>query len=105
MSEKYEAMIISITSDHPLDWTWDNQSWHLVTFVCETFTQIVAINYQCDLDKYLWMIREKYVSNWDEWLAHIIFKFFTIVEFFFYFIYGVVWKNRYDMGFAIGTEF
>ena len=64
--------------------------------------KMVAIDEACDLDLYFAHLREYYISNWQLWYAHIIHYFFSIMCYFFYFVYGIVWSNEYDQGLAIG---
>ena len=66
------------------------------------FVQAVAVDSTCDLQMYLELVINKNISSWDAWYAHIIHYFWTLVLYFYYFIYGVIWTNHYDMGYGVG---
>ena len=50
------------------------------------------------------MVREKEVLSWHDWYAHVVHWFWSMVLYFYYGLYGIVWSDYYDIGYAIGME-
>ena len=93
-----------ILAKHISRWTWDVEWNKIIQFLCIMFAQGIAIDNTCSLEMFFKLLVEKYIVSWEAWYAHLIHYFWTLTLYFFYFLYGVVWTNQYDMGYAVGME-
>ena len=39
------------------------------------------------------------------WYGNLVHNWWTLTQYFFYFVYGAVWADQYDMALAIGIYF
>jgi len=61
------------------------------------------LDQDCQLEDYFWSLKLNMVVSWDERYANVVHNFWHLVNYLFYFVYGVVWTNYYDMAFAAGV--
>ena len=101
---EWDSLETLLRNRHYSLWEWDVEYYKIFLFLCTAFTQSVAVNDICDLDYYFWMVREKYVTSWHEWYAHVVHWMWSIFLYFFYGLYGIVWSDYYDIGYAIGMQ-
>ena len=51
----------------------------------------------------IYLTQQYYIVDYDLAYANLAHTYWTIMEYFFLFVYGTVWDSKYDMGFATGV--
>ena len=93
LGKEYDAWKENVFTVDISKWVWDVEYFKTVALLTEIFTQSMAINDECDLDWFLWLIAQEYIADWDKFYAKLVHNFWSLIQYFFYFIYGAVWEN------------
>ena len=72
IGHNWDNLVVLLEGKHISEWSWKSEYNQIVQFACTAMAQAVAINSTCGLEQYFWLLREKYISSWDLWYAHII---------------------------------
>ena len=91
-----------LKDENMINWKWFTEWYNLVKLICEIYGFLVTIDYSCDLTFYFFYITKNRMFNWDLWYADMIHNGWTLFMYFDIFIYGIIWKSRFDMAYSIG---
>ena len=65
-------------------------------------TSALFVDTDCYFSSIIFVIKNIEIEDWETFYAWMILNFWDILIYANYFIYGVVWDNKQDMGIAIG---
>ena len=91
-----------LKDENMINWKWFDQWYKLVKLICEIYLLLVTIDADCDLTFYFFYLTKNRIFNWDLWYADIIHNSWTLFMYFCIFIYGIIWKSRFDMAYSLG---
>ena len=65
-------------------------------------TSALFVDTDCYFSSIIFVIKNIEIEDWETFYAWMTLNFWDIIIYTNYFIYGVVWDNKQDMGIAIG---